>query len=163
MFERESKLCAFAVSYCQKLVQDIPEEKLAIQPAPGMNHPAWVLGHLAIVGDMGLRMLGQPMQCPREWRRLFGAGSTPVTDRAAYPSRDELLQSIQTIYPTLAAAARESPASITEVPHTAPFFREELPLVGDLVGHLMTVHFAMHLGQVSAWRRTQGLAGVLGL
>ena len=163
MFERESKLCSFAIGYCRKLVQDIPEESLAVQPAPGMNHPAWVLGHLAVVGDTALRLLGQPTHSPREWRPVFGMGSTPGTDRSVYPSRDELLRMVETNYQAVIAAAQVDPASIVDVPHTAPFFKAELPLVGDLLAHIMTTHFAMHLGQISAWRRTQGLQGVLGL
>src|SRR3954465_416435 len=31
------------------LVADLPDADLARQPAPGMNHPAWILGHLAIL------------------------------------------------------------------------------------------------------------------
>jgi hypothetical protein len=163
MFERESKLCGFATTYCRKLVQDIPEEQLAVQPAPGMNHPAWVLGHLAVVGDSGLRMLGQPAQCPREWRALFGMGSQPGTDRAAYPTCEALLGRVESIYGALRRALQAAPRAVVEAPHSAPFFKDELPLVADLIAHIMTTHFASHLGQISAWRRTQGLAGVLGL
>jgi hypothetical protein len=32
--------------------------------------------------------------------------------------------------------------------------------VGHLVGHLLTTHFATHLGQLSAWRRLAGFAPV---
>lgn len=163
MFERESKLCNFALGYCRKLVQDIPEDKLAIQPAPGMNHPAWVLGHLAIVGDSALLMLGQRGHCPRDWRPLFGMGSKPVTDRAVYPSCEELMAKVETNYRALITAVQAAPAELIDAPHKAPFFKEELPTVGDLLGHIMTTHLTMHAGQISAWRRTQGLAGVLGL
>ena len=163
MFERESKLCAFAIEYCRKLMRDIPDDKLAIQPAPGMNHPAWVMGHLAIVADSALRMLGQPAQCPREWRTLFGMGSQPSTDRSIYPSCEELLKAVESGYRAVITAVQQAPASVIDAPHTAPFFKEELPQVGDLLGHIMTTHFSMHLGQISAWRRTQGLPGVLGL
>lgn len=163
MFERESTLCNFALGYCRKLVQDIPEEKRANQPAPGMNHPAWVLGHLAIVGDSALLMVGQKSRCPREWRALFGMGSQPVADRSVYPSCQQLLETVEANYLALIAAVKEAPAELIDAPHKAPFFKEELPTVGDLLGHIMTTHFSMHAGQISAWRRTQGLGGVLGL
>lgn len=163
MFERESKLCAFAIEYCRKLMRDIPDEKLAIQPASGMNHPAWVMGHLAVVADMALKMLGQPAKCPREWRALFGMGAQPSTDRALYPSCEVLLKAVESGYRAIIVAVQQAPAELVDAPHSAPFFKEELPQVGDLLGHIMTTHFTMHLGQVSAWRRTQGMPGVLGL
>ena len=35
------------LGYAKRLVADIPDGAMALQPAPGMNHAAWVLGHLA--------------------------------------------------------------------------------------------------------------------
>ena len=43
------------------------------------------------------------------------------------------------------------------------FLRESLTTVGELVAHLMTTHPAFHLGQLSTWRRANGLPSVLKL
>ena len=163
MFERESRLCAFAKGYCRLLVEDIPDDKITTIPYPGMNHPAWILGHLAVVSDLGLRLLGQAAMCPKDWSRLFGTGSVPTTHLADYPTREDLLQAVDKGYTALAEAAQSADPARIDAPHPVAFFRDSLPTIGDLLGHLLTVHLASHLGQLSAWRRTQGLPGVLKL
>ena len=51
-------------------VADIPDDQIALQPAPGMNHAAWVLGHLACTADMLGAMIGLTPICPPEWASL---------------------------------------------------------------------------------------------
>jgi hypothetical protein len=82
------------LGYAKRLVADIPEAQMAVQPAAGMNHAAWVLGHLACTADM------------------LGA------------------------------------------------IRGFLPTLGDCFVFVMAAHENMHLGQLSAWRRVQGLGRV---
>ena len=59
------------LGYAKRLVADIPDDQMAVQPAPGMNHAAWVLGHLACTADMLGGMLGLPPVCPDDWPALF--------------------------------------------------------------------------------------------
>ena len=40
------------LGYAKRFVADIPDDTMALQPAPGMNHAASVLGHLAYTADM---------------------------------------------------------------------------------------------------------------
>ena len=54
-----------ARSQTLKLVADLSDDQLAIQPAPKMNHAAWVLGHLLVV-DFGFRKLVTGEAAP-EW------------------------------------------------------------------------------------------------
>lgn len=59
------------LGYAKRLVADIPDDKMAIQPAPGINHAAWVLGHLACLPSrsrVGLKQHGSKPSgvfCPR--------------------------------------------------------------------------------------------------
>ncbi|MEM9701826.1 MAG: hypothetical protein AAF907_05225, partial [Planctomycetota bacterium] len=41
-------------NYGQSLVADVPDDRFAEQPAPGINTPAWIFGHVAIVGNFAL-------------------------------------------------------------------------------------------------------------
>ena len=59
------------LGYTKRLVADIPDAKMALQPAPGMNHAAWVLGHLACTADMLGAMIGLKQMCPGDWPALF--------------------------------------------------------------------------------------------
>lgn len=161
MLERERKLYAFVLKYCHLLTADLSDEQMTLQPMPGTNHAAWILGHLAIATDSAARLLGERPACPAEWRTLFGPGSVVVADRHAYPTKAELLAAIEAGQARVAAAAATVGEDRLSRPHGLPILKEELPTVGDLLAHLMTTHPATHLGQLSAWRRMLGLPSVL--
>jgi len=156
-------LCAFALGYCRRLVDDIPDDALADQPSPGVTHPAWVLGHLAIAADAATVRLGGRPACPPDWRRLFGPGSAVSPDRAAYPSKAELLAAVERGFGLAVESARRATPELLAQPQAGPFYTQECPTVGDLVAHLMTTHSFLHLGQLSAWRRMRGLPSALGI
>jgi hypothetical protein len=163
MFERERKLNEVMVGFCKLLMKDIDDAKLADAPATGVNHPAWILTHLAICTDYASQLLGGPVKCPKEWHQRCPPGSTLVSDRSVYASKEELLAAL------IAGHARvnEAVASTTEdalrQPHAVKltFVKETFPTVGELVAHLMTTHLGFHLGQLSTWRRMMGMPGVL--
>lgn len=163
MLERERTLYAFVLKYCRLLTADLSDEQMTRQPVPGTNHAAWILGHLAIGTDSAARLLGARPACPPEWRTKFGPGSVVVTDVNAYPGKGELLAAIEAGHARVAELAATAEAERLARPHGLPILKEELPTVGDLLGHLMTTHPATHLGQLSAWRRMMGLPGVLNI
>ena len=65
MYENELALTAFLFDLLMKLVADIPDEQLTVQPFPGMNHPAWILGHLAVAYDYAGKCMGLPLKLIR--------------------------------------------------------------------------------------------------
>lgn len=148
------------VGYAQRLVADIPEERMAEQPAAGMNHAAWVLGHLAYVFDSMMAVWGERPSMSREWKQLFNVPSKPEPERDKYPSKAELLAayeaSYQRIVDVVTAASPEDFAK--EFPNEK--IRDALPTIGVAMVHILTSHQAQHLGQLSAWRRALGLPSV---
>lgn len=140
-----------------KLVADLGPEQMTAQPAPGMNHAAWVLGHLAWAADLGPQILGEAPGFPAEWVPLFDNSSEPKADASAYPSKAELLAALEDATGRLAASlGRATPEQLAaEFPIAE--FRATHPTAGDGVVFLATNHAARHLGQLSAWRRALGL------
>lgn len=135
---------------------DIAEEEMAHQPSAGVNPPAWILGHLAVVNDMALGMLGQPTLLPESWAGEFGPGSQPLPQNGAYPSKQELLDALQKGYAALAEVAANVDLDQLSGPHPIAPLLESLPTQGDLLAHVLTTHPAMHLGHLSNWRRQMG-------
>jgi hypothetical protein len=148
----------FLMQYCRNLVADLADERLAEQPAAGVNHPAWVLGHLAWTADRGLVLLGAAETLPAEWAPLFGRGSTPTASRAAYPSKNELVRAVEHGYQQLRERAASASREQLSQPTTIALAKETLPTLNELVAFLMTGHMGGHLGQISMWRRLIGLA-----
>jgi hypothetical protein len=165
MFERERKLYGIMLGLCKMQTADIDDTKLADLPAPGVNHPAWILTHLAICTDYAARLLGEPTRCPKEWHQRCGPGSTVSPERSYYASKHELLTTLAAGHACVSEAIGKATDEVLHKPHGSQFVfvKNTFPTVGDLVSHLMTTHTGFHLGQLSMWRRMMGMPGVLGL
>ncbi|MEX0775269.1 MAG: DinB family protein [Phycisphaeraceae bacterium] len=148
--------------YARRLIADLPDEKLAFQPGPNMNHAAWVIGHLALTADRvtcGFT-LGLASKLPAEWGPLLGGKSTPTDDRQAYPSKDVLWQAYDDAHARVVVAVQQlAPADLEKAtPHEG--FGQRFPTIGIALLHTMIGHEQVHLGQLSAWRRVQGMPPV---
>lgn len=161
MLELEIRLFQLSLGYARKLVWDIEPTQFALQNAPGMNHPDWIIGHLATVADMGARLLGEEVQLPEDWPGRFGPGSKVSPHLVDYPSKDELLDAFETTSARLADLVANASEKRLQLDQPTPFFRDQLPTIGDLIAHILTTHIMLHLGQLSAWRRLNGLGSVL--
>jgi hypothetical protein len=157
MLDTAIQVNLFLIGYCRRLVADIADERLAEQPMPGTNHPAWVLGHLAWTADRALELLGATPLLPGEWATLFGRGSTPSNSRAVYASKDELLRAFEAGYEQLRERARSASPEQLSKPTTVALAKETLPTLKELVAFLLSGHMGVHLGQLSSWRRMIGL------
>lgn len=159
MFEQEIVLYGFTLSYGRMQALDIPDEQFADQPAAGVNHPAWIFGHLSISTDYALKQLGAETHCPPEWFKLFGPGSQAEPDRAKYPAKKTLLDAWKAGHEQVLAALPSADPAKLAAPHTLPMelLRKAFPRTRDLLAHLLTTHEAAHLGQLSMWRRLKGM------
>lgn len=151
------------VGYAQKLVADLTEEQMVLQPVPGktMNHAAWVLGHLAYAANSAnARLKGLPNPASPAVIELLGNKSVPQSDRSKYASKAELLKSLEDAHAALAVTLRAATDEQLSAPSPEPM-NKRFPKVGDFVVFIMTAHQVLHLGQFSALRRAAGLPSVL--
>ena len=151
----------FNLKYAQQLVADVPDERMCVQPVAGqvMNHAAFLLGHLAWTSDSAVGLLGGQPIGAAAWKELVGMGATPSEDRALYPSKAELLKALEDAHGRLIAAASTATPELLAQP--APErLRARFRTIGNALAGVMTAHESMHLGQLSAWRRAQGLPSV---
>jgi len=151
------------LEYGRKLVADIPPEKMCYQPAFGMNHPTWILGHLAFANHNMGSLLGHVENLPSNWKERFGIGSKPVDDRALYPTKSEMWDTFEGTFLRAVELMRTAPPEAFEREFPDPKLRALPPTVGAGIVFVLTTHTGTHLGQLSAWRRVQGLPGVLGM
>ncbi len=156
MFENEIAINETQLGLFAKIANDVPEETL-YRPSEGHGHPPiWILGHLAIVGEIGQRMLGGSISHP-EWIPLFGLGSSDIISQNDAFSMNSLTTIVTENYRArrdLAAAADEK--SISRLHGVELFARTPIKTVGNLVALIMTNHFGFHLSQLSSCRRSAG-------
>lgn len=156
-------------AYGLRLVEGLASEQFVAQPmgwarekgdaSRGMNHPAWILGHLNLycgVADAMAR--GVVVIDPAEDR--FGPKSRPLADISAYPSPALLVQEFREGHDAAAKSLEAATREVLEAPPAFERWRVMHPTVGDMLVTLMVKHESGHLGQLSAWRRAMGLAPV---
>ena len=154
--------CDFNLWFARNLVTDVPDDQMSAQPIQGqvINHPAFLLGHVAWADDNALKMLGvQPPAAAAEINALCAQGTKPLSDRSKYPSKDAMLKYFEEAQGRLVAAiAKAKPETLAQP--TPERMRAMFPTVHQMLLGLLTGHTAFHLGQISAWRRAMGMPPV---
>ena len=145
-------------AYAERLVADLNAADMVSQPVPGvvMNHPAWVMSHLAVYGPVLAGCLrGETPEDPLHHK--YGRGSRPQADAGAYLEKDALMATLAAGYDeaidALPAAQFGDAVPIERI-------RSRFSVIGELPTQFLLKHFATHLGQVSAWRRAGGRPAV---
>ncbi len=156
MFESEIAVNENLLIQLDKIVTDILEESL-FTPSAGHGHsPVWLLGHLAIVGEAGQRMLGGKIT-HTEWLRLFGPGSVDSIPFNAALTKPSLINAVTENYRQLRNLALVANEAEVSRPHGVSILTgTPIVTVKHCITHLLTSHFAFHLSQLSSCRRVAG-------
>ncbi len=157
MFDSDIKVNLLLIQYLRMQVAEIADERMAEQPLAGVNHPAWILGHLAYSADGGRALLGAEKRLPASWTTLYGPGSKCSALRGDYPAKDDLVNAVCDGFERLREAAATATSEQLSRPSTNPRMKDALPALKDGVAFLLTGHLGVHLGQLSTWRRMIGL------
>ena len=153
----------FNLGRARTLVGDLSDEQMTRQPHGVVNHPAWLLGHLAASSNQVAKMLGLPSTFPAAWTEAFAIGGVPSGDAAAFPSKEELLAELARQHERVAEALASTEPALFEREHPNEGTRKRFPTVGDYTAFMMTTHEGSHLGQIAAWRRAMGLGSATGV
>jgi hypothetical protein len=150
------------LDYARKLVADIPQDRMDAQPVAGkaMNHATWVLGHLARTTDGTAALFGLEPVTPPEWGDTFGNKSCPAPTGSPSPSKEALLAALEKGHERVVEALKKAGEAILVQPTPVERMRGRFPTIGEALMLYMSYHEAVHLGQLSAWRRAQGLPSV---
>jgi uncharacterized damage-inducible protein DinB len=148
---------AMTMAFLERLVADVSDEQLTEQPHGVTNHPAWILGHLAVSLQAMGRELGLTAWLPDDWPEQFGIGSQPTSERHAYPSKQDLLENLEEGRRRLAVALSSFNQQRLSDPLPNERYRVLFPTLGHAVTHILGAHAAVHVGQITVWRRAMGL------
>jgi hypothetical protein len=158
---------ALSVNYARRLLNGVTPENYARFAAPGgqvveANHPAFTLGHLALYPVRVIEQLGEDATAvtpsPR-FLELFAANAKCVDDAqgSIYPAWDEITKTFFDHYAVAEAVLRRTPDEKFQAPSQHPTMAEKFPTLGSMHAFYCGGHLMMHLGQLSTWRRMQGL------
>lgn len=144
------------------LVGDIPEDKMTAQPVAGMNHPAWLLGHLLgleqkIATDVIGKTVRHPL--PIEWWGIYGIGSVPKAELALYKSKVFCMEALGETSKIIADYIRALKDADLEKPLPDTSLAKHFPTIANLLVAVPT-HRAYHTGQIASWRKAMGMPHV---
>jgi hypothetical protein len=156
MFESEIVQNAHFTAMLKRHLDQIPEERMAEMPS--MNHAAWQVGHLAVAYDFLAITLGDQQQL-RRWLPRFAPGTKPTDQLSDYPNKAELIAKLDEQQQRVLALcqAEIDPARLAG-PQPFDILRPHLQTNHHIATYLLTTHIAMHVGQLSAWRKATGLS-----
>lgn len=151
-----------------KLAAGIPAQRFARLASPGgqtieSNHPAFVYGHLCLYPIKVQQLLGREpgeAEPPIGYDALFSKDARCVDDASGslYPSADAILASFNRSYSTAMESLRSASDSQLTAPNPVDTPLKKLcPTLGAMLNFYMTGHVTLHCGQISAWRRMEGL------
>lgn len=134
-------------------VQAIPEEAMTRQPAGQVNHPAWMLSHLANAAAAIAFLLDEPCaDVGADDMKHYGPGSVPVADPARYASKAELIDRLTRRHEIVDRLVRTKHHDYFSKVPPAPF-DQFAPSIGRIVLYLLAAHESYHLGQLMDWLR----------
>ena len=144
------------------LVEDLRDEQMCLQTSAGENPPAWILGHL-LLGDTYLLSLLKVRELSADFADLlskYGPNSKLISSIEYYDSKDFLVEKLtETSFLRLDALRQ---MKNFDEPTPDETLAQTQPTIGH---HLQTLvfHEGHHCGQISSWRKAQGLSAVKGI
>lgn len=149
--------------YGHRLVADLTNEQMILQPAPQgkapCNHPAWVLAHLnTYIPIVAALIQGEEFEDPKD--APFGMQSAPQSDASIYPSKNELVSAFVNGHKQVSELLVSASPDILDRPVSLERWKQRMPTVAAALVYLGMCHENLHLGQLSAWRRIQGMPSV---
>ena len=147
------------LAHITALVSDLTDDQMVHQPHGLVNHPAWTLGHLALVSNALAVVIGLESTVPEDWKELFRPGKQvpPGGNATAFPSKDRLLAELTAQHERVAEALGAADPPFLARAHPNEKMRKRFPTIGDFANYLATAHEANHIGQLAAWRRAMGV------
>lgn len=140
------------------LVEDLREEQMHLHSAAGENPPIWILGHL-LLGDTYLLHLLNVRKLSADFTELLRKYGPNATDKN-YDSKQFLVERlIETGNLRCEAVRQMNDLSILMPDET---LAERQPTIAHHL-QMLIFHEGHHCGQLSSWRKAQGLSAVKGI
>ena len=154
------ELLDFQLLYLNRLVENIPDERLYEKQLEGFNSAGWILGHICVEAEDVIRQL--PSTIPFEkldsnWEKWFRNSTGKVAVLSNLPSKEVLINTLNKRYKLLGNAYADLSTTQRNSPHPSSLLREILTTVDAWFAHHLTTHIAMHCGNIVVWKKMIGL------
>lgn len=154
------------LGYGERLLKDVTPAMFARFATPGgqaveSNHAAFVYGHLSLYAPRILSDLELDAPAiPESFQTVFSkdAQCTDDPDGSIYPVMEEVTSFFFEGYrAALSALETTSDEVFQQANPLGGAMAEKFPTLGSMHNFYVGGHIMIHMGQMSAWRRMQGL------
>ncbi|MBG80474.1 MAG: hypothetical protein CMJ39_07185 [Phycisphaerae bacterium] len=149
--------CRFSLNLTMMLVKDIDPEKFADRCGTTINHPAFILGHLAYYMGVCMQLMGGEIELSDSDTERYQHGVECHDNPSLYPDKDEAIAQFTQRLNTVCDFLDSCDDAVFAKSSAGTFFEERMPTMGAIATFMMVGHVNLHLGQVSAWRRVAGM------
>lgn len=155
-----------SINHARGLLDGVTADQFGRFAAPSgsivvSNHPAFIYGHLALYSSRIVAMAGgTPVKPPDGFSELFANGveCEDDTDGTKYPAMQIIADAFFSGYESALDAVRSADDEVLNRPNPAGgTLTERFPTCGSMCSFMGCGHVMLHMGQMSAWRRMQGL------
>jgi uncharacterized damage-inducible protein DinB len=94
------------------------------------------------------------------FQATYGGKSEPVADKSKYKPKQFYIEHLAAVREQIYSKLKTLTDADLAKPHPDPARRERMPTIGHAITFYGTWHEAYHSGQLSTWRRVQGLPPV---
>lgn len=140
------------------LVEDLREDQISLRSAAGENPPTWILGHL-LLGDTYLLHLLKVHELSADFSALLNKYG-PNSSGENYDSKQFLVKKLTETGNLRCEAVRQM--NDLNIAMTDKTLARTQPTIGHHL-QVLVFHEGHHCGQLSAWRKLQGLSPVKGI
>ncbi|MEQ9408166.1 MAG: hypothetical protein RIK87_10595 [Fuerstiella sp.] len=153
------------LGYARRMLTNVESAQFGRFASPGgqiieSNHPAFVYGHLSLYGPRILSELKMDAPAvPAGFQDAFSRNATCVDDPdgTRYPPMNEVTDFMFSGYQAVLDVLPSVPDEVFQQPNPNEAMAEKFPTMGSMHNFYVGGHFMIHMGQISAWRRMQGL------
>ena len=157
MKETIAALYKFQLNYLEKLVANIPEERLYEKQLDGFNSAGWILGHIYVEAEDLLKHLEIPYKENTDWVSYFQNTRGKIDRLENLPSKALLLEKIKRRYNALLKVYNELSDAQRKGAHPSPLIKGMLPNLDAWFAHHLTTHISIHCGNLVVWKKVIGI------
>ena len=152
------------LKYGEVLLKDVTPEMFArFATADGKpiesNHPAFIYGHLSLYAHKIMSDLGKSMDgAPAGFEENFSKDCVCKDDAdGTQPNMETVTSHFFSAWNEVIEVLRATDDEVFQKPNPSETMAKRFPTLGSVHNFYATGHNMMHLGQMSAWGRMQGL------
>ena len=147
----------FITDFAKMLCADIDANQFADRLGTTINHPAFILGHVAYYAGVCVNLLGGDCDIEDAEAPLYEHGAECVDDATRYLHKDAAIAHFEYRMQMAATFVSECSPDVLSASSEGTPFAGRVDTLEEIAAFMLVGHPMFHLGQISAWRRVAGM------